>query len=226
MKKTLAIMFLLFLLSLPLLVSARAPTPPVVSTLGPVVVCSDGDNINISSPQNGSYTSNRITLDFCVAVGGMFGQFGNVGYSVDGGTVYSVNSFINKTVDEHPSDAPDWYYYKTTAFATVALPKLSDGIHTIAVYYGWQYLGIPENPSLERFEVFAYENVSFTVFTVSSGILASDTATDSPAASPNSKPTIPEIPQAITVTVLLMMTLAAVALKMKFGDKISNQHYC
>ncbi len=96
MKKTLAIMFLLFLLSLPLLVSAQAPTPPVVSTLGPVVVCSDGDNINISSPQNGSYTSNRITLDFCVAVGGMFGQFGNVGYSVDGGTVYSVNSFINK----------------------------------------------------------------------------------------------------------------------------------
>ena len=45
------------------------------------------------------------------------------------------------------------------------LPDLSEGNHNVTVYYGWQYLGIPENPSLERFEVSSFKTVEFTVDT-------------------------------------------------------------
>jgi hypothetical protein len=90
----------------------------------------------------------------------MFGQFGNVGVSVDGGVVNSVTDFITKSVVQ---SGPDWYWYLTTVLASVMLPTLSEGNHNVTVYYGWQYLGIPENPSLERYEVFAYATVSFVV---------------------------------------------------------------
>ena len=43
------------------------------------------------------------------------------------------------------------------------LPSLSKGTHNATVYYGWQYLGIPENPSLQRYEVFAHSTVEFLV---------------------------------------------------------------
>ncbi len=163
MKRLLiATITLLIVVVLPL-VQAQVPTPPMVPTLGPAVICSNGENITIFSPQNKTYSNNQISLYFSVAATGMFAQFGNVGYSLDGGTIYSVNYFINKTVD-HPSDAPDWYWNRTTVFASLALPKLSEGPHNVTVYYGWQYLGT-NNPSLERFEVFAYQTASFTVST-------------------------------------------------------------
>jgi len=43
------------------------------------------------------------------------------------------------------------------------LPTLSEGTHNATVYYGWQYLGTPENPSLQRYEVFAHATVDFMV---------------------------------------------------------------
>ena len=121
-----------------------------------------GYSVKILSPQNQSRYSNPILLNFTIEVTTMLGQFGNVGYSLDNGIIHSVNSFVNKSVD-HPADAPDWYYNRTIVFASVTLPQLSDGPYNVTVYYGWQYLGIPENPSLERFEVSSYKTVEFTV---------------------------------------------------------------
>ena len=161
MKKTLAIAILLCLLS-PSLAEAQVPTPPDVPSLGPAIILSSGDsytNVNLNLKNQTEYPSDVQLVISIVAVG-MFGQFGNVGYSLDGGTIYSVSN-IAKSVDT--SGFPDWYYYKTTAGANVPLSNLSDGFHTVTVYYGWQYLGIPTNPSLQRFEVFAYAAVDFLV---------------------------------------------------------------
>lgn len=143
-------------------VEAQAPEPPNVVTLGPPIICSAGDsatNVKILSPQNHSYGKNPIQLDFSVTAIGMFGQFGNVGYSVDGGIINSVTDFVNKTLE---FAGPDWYWMRTIVFASIFLPSLPDGVHNVTVYYGWQYLGT-NNPSLERYEVFAYETVFFTV---------------------------------------------------------------
>lgn len=155
----------LFMLFAPALTKAQAPTPPNVPTLGPPVFYSVGGNqasVNILSPPNNqSYLGNTIQLNFTAQSLGMFGQFGNVGYRLDGGTIYSVSNFVNMSVD-HPADAPDWYWNRTTAFASVVLPNLSDGVHNITAYFGWQYLGT-NNPSLERYEVAAYASAIFRI---------------------------------------------------------------
>ena len=166
MKKALTIAILLAILLVPSLAEAQAQTPPDVPTLGPATFFyadDSGYSINIISPQNQSRCSNQIQLNFTIKVTAMLGQFGNVGYSLDGGIINSVRDFVNKT--EEKTGIPDWYYWTTTASANVMLPALSEGTHNITVYYGWQYLGIPDNPSLERFEVSSYKTVEFTVDT-------------------------------------------------------------
>ena len=165
MQKALIIAGLLFILLSPSLAIAQ-PTPPDVPTLGPITYFYtdySGNNIKIFSSQNQTSYSNQIQLIFTIEVIGMLGQFGNVGYSLDGGIINSIRN-MTKSVDDK-TGYPDWYYYKTTASADVILPTLSEGVHNVTVYYGWQYLGTPENPSLERYEVFSLKTVEFTVDT-------------------------------------------------------------
>jgi hypothetical protein len=204
MKKALIAAIILSILLTPLLAEAQAPTPPNVPTLGPVIICSAGDggtNVRILSPQNQSYSNNQIQLNFSVKAVGMFGQFGNVGYSLDGGIINSVSNFVNKSVDN--VDTPDWYWNRTTVFASIVLPQLSEGIHNVSVYYGWQYLGIPENPSLQRFEVFAYATVNFTV--INSNALPTDENTN-PSTSISTTPT-PAVAEFSSWTLLLLLTV-------------------
>jgi hypothetical protein len=151
--------FLISNISFPLVVEAQ-PQPPNVDTLGPVVFFSQSGNVTILSPKNSTNYENPIQLNFTVEARGMFGQFGNVGVSLDGGVINSVTDFINKSVVQ---SGPDWYWYQTIVLASVMLPTLSEGTHNVTVYYGWQYLGIPENPSLQRYEVFAYSTIDFIV---------------------------------------------------------------
>jgi hypothetical protein len=144
---------------IPLVVEAQAPEPPDVDTLGPAVFSYESGNVVILSPRNSSNYANPIQLIFAVEENGMFGQFGNVGVSLDGGVINSVTDFIRKSVE--PTDMPWWL--RTTVLASIKLPNLSEGAHSVTVYYGWQYLGIPENPSLQRYEVFAHATVDFKV---------------------------------------------------------------
>jgi hypothetical protein len=145
---------------IPLVVEAQAPEPPDVDTLGPVVFSYQSGNVVILSPRNSTNYAKTIQLIFAVEATGMFGQFGNVGVSLDGGVINSVTDFIRKSVVQ---SGPEWYWYQTTALASITLPNLSEGAHSVTVYYGWQYLGIPENPSLQRYEVFAHATVDFMV---------------------------------------------------------------
>jgi hypothetical protein len=165
--RLLSLILLLLVASVILLIVqpiAAQGSPPDVPTLGPIVYFYtdySGQNINIISPKNGGNYSGEIQLNFSLKVNGAFGQFGNVGYSIDNGTITSVRNFTDKTVNQ--TGFPDWYWWTTTAYANVVLPKLPGGVHNVTVYYGWQYLGIPKNPSLERFEVFTLRTVKFTV---------------------------------------------------------------
>jgi hypothetical protein len=163
MKREASALILVLLVSfpflIPLLVEAQ-PEPPDVDTLGPVVFCDQSGGVVILSPRNATNYVNQMQLVFAVEANGMFGQFGNVGVSLDGGVINSVTDFIDKSVIQ---SGPDWYWYRTTVLASVMLPTLSEGTHSVTVYYGWQYLGIPENPSLQRYEVFAHATVDFMV---------------------------------------------------------------
>jgi hypothetical protein len=155
-RKSLAPILALLISSflIPLVVEAQ-PEPPNVDTLGPVVFFGESGNVAILSPKNSTNYVNPIQLNFTVEAKGMFGQFGNVGVSLDGGVINSVTDFINKSVVQ---SGPDWYWYQTTVLASVMLPTLSEGTHKATVYYGWQYLG-----THPRYEVFAHSTVQFTI---------------------------------------------------------------
>jgi len=206
MKKAPTIAILLLILLTPSLAEAQAPTPPEVPTLGPATFFyadASGYSIKIISPQNQSRYSNRIQLNFTIEVTTMLGQFGNVGYSLDGGIINSVSNFVNKTVNE--TGIPDWYYWTTTASANMMLPALSEGNHNVTVYYGWQYLGTPETPSLKRFEVSSYKTVEFTVKT--------------------SQPTIPEFSWLMILPIFLFTLFVAVLVRSRRISLRSQQSF-
>ena len=69
------------------------------------------------------------------------------------------------------------------------MPTLSEGFHRITVYVGWQY-GVTNHPELDRFDVFAYATVEFTVGNPeSSSPTPTQTPTTSSTPSPTSSPT-------------------------------------
>ena len=160
MKKALTIIILMSVLLSLSLAEAQVPTPPDVATLGPslVIVSSGSDytNVKITSPINQTNYSGELKLTITVEAAGLLGQFGNVGYSVDGGTINSIRNMA-KSVDDK-TGYPEQYWYKTTAKANLALSDLSNGFHTITVYYGWQY------PAY--LEVSAYSTAVFAIGTV------------------------------------------------------------
>jgi hypothetical protein len=184
MKEAVVIALALLIASLLIpLVAEAQPEPPNVDTLGPVVFLPPSGSAIILSPINSTSYVNQIHLVFVVEAYGMLGQFGNVGLSIDGGVINSVTDFIDKSVVE---SGPEWYWYKIIVLASVTLPTLSEGNHTATVYYGWQYLGIPENPSLQRYEVCAHATVNFAV-------VNADTANVSTAVSDITSYTKPEL---------------------------------
>jgi hypothetical protein len=196
--------------------NAQVPIPPDVPTLGPIVIYSQGDFVNISSPKNQNYPSNPIQLSFTITVSTMLGQFGNVGYSVDDGVVTSIRNLpTTETRPDPNANNTIWYYYTETASASLDLPQLSNGAHNATVYYGWQYLGVPENPSLQRFEVYAYQSVNFTI--------GQPTLTPSPppTVTPSSAPTatIPEFSWLILLPLFSVLLLIAEALRRRRTKK-------
>jgi hypothetical protein len=182
MKKAVVLALALLIVSVLIsLVVEAQPEPPNVDTLGPVVFLPPSGSAIILSPINSTSYVNQIQLVFVVEAYGMLGQFGNVGVSIDGGVINSVTDFIDKSVVESGAE-----WYKITVLASVTLPTLSEGNHTATVYYGWQYLLIPEDPSLRRYEVCAHATVNFTV-------VNADTSNVSNAVSDITSYTKPEI---------------------------------
>lgn len=135
-----------------------SPTPIKPSTLGPLEIRSAGDggtNIVIIAIQNQStlvnpvqllFRVNALLLPFC------YSSVGNIGYSVDGSTINAVYDLINETIIHNAAD-------EATVWANVALPKLSEGSHTVTVYWGWYFDG-----TNQRYEVSAYTTVNFLVY--------------------------------------------------------------
>ena len=192
--------------------SAQVPTPPDVPTLGPIIICDQGNYLNVSSPQNRNYPNNPIQLTFTITVSTMLGQFGNVGYSIDGGVVTSIRNLPITETRPDPYSG-EWYYYTEKASANLDLPQLTDGAHNVTVYYGWQYLGVPQNPSLQRFEVYAYQTVNFTIGTPQPTPSPNSTSTPTPTptpsppnfgptSSPTPSPSIPEFQLWILLSML------------------------
>jgi hypothetical protein len=157
MIKAPTIILLLSLLLSVSLATAQVPTPPDVPTLGPsLVIISSGSeytNIKIASPINQTSYADEIKLTITVEAVGLLGQFGNVGYSIDGGTINSIKN-LAKSVDDK-TGYPEQFWYKTTAKTSLSLSELPNGLHTITVYYGWQY------PAY--LEVSAYSTAIFAV---------------------------------------------------------------
>jgi hypothetical protein len=130
-------------------------------TLGPIVMRDSTNKVAIFYPQNETYNVNSILVNFTVVMRGNCFDFG---YSLDEGAVIRVEN-ITKISES------GWIPYVTYTFrGSVFLANLSEGSHSITVYEGCQFQGIPENPSLERYEVFAYDYTNFTIDTIAPNI--------------------------------------------------------
>jgi hypothetical protein len=164
------------------------PSPPPNTPLGPVEIISKGDgsnHIEIVSPNNNTATSNPVYLVFSATASLIpycYSYPGNVGYSLDGGPIYSVNDFVNKTIAyQAGSDI-------ATMWVNLTLPLLLEGSHNVVAYWGWYWAGVNQ-----RYEVWSYAAANFTV-------------ADSTVSVPT--PTVPEFSSAIP----LVATLAAAGL--------------
>lgn len=135
--------------------------------LGPIVWSSgtSGSNIQILSPQKNGTTSNPVQLHFCAHVRAWawyweqaYPDVGvDIGYSIDNGDIYRVNEFYKQR------KTPDGDLVTVEFWANITLPNITEGTHTITVYYGTQYSGTASNPSLKKYIVIAYSTVEFTV---------------------------------------------------------------
>jgi hypothetical protein len=204
MQRTIVLIVAFTLLLMPLIAQAQSQN---VETLGPVIICSAGDdggtNVNIISPQGNMTIQNPVELNFTATIMTMFGQFGHIGYSIDSGIINNLKTY---SIVANESGHPDWYWYKTTASAQLMLPTLTEGSHNLTVYLGYQYHGTAGNPNLERFEVYAYDSVEFTIAEFNT-----PDSTPSSTVTPVPTPTIPEYPIA-TVTILAALTVSTVIL--------------
>jgi hypothetical protein len=158
-KKALTAVFITMLL-FSMLIGVQFINNAKAETFGPIVIRTDistGNKVEIFYPQNEAYNVNSLLVNFTVVMGGNAFDFG---YSLDEGAVIKVEN-ISKISES------GWIPYVTYTFrGSVFLANLSEGSHSITVYQGYQFQGIPENPSLERYEVFAYDYTNFTIDTI------------------------------------------------------------
>jgi hypothetical protein len=83
---------------------AQVSTPPAVETLGPVDMFyygSDNAEVTIISPAKGSSNTIPFNITFIVSAKGWFGQFGNIGMSLENGAIHSVTDFTSKHIQIH-----------------------------------------------------------------------------------------------------------------------------
>ncbi len=155
-----------------------SPTPIKPSTLGPLEIRSAGDggtNVEILNIQNESSVVNPVQILFRVnalLLPYCYSSVGNIGYSVDDGTIHAIYDFINETIIHNAAD-------EATVWVNVTLPSLADGAHTLTVYWGWYFEGINQ-----RYEVSAYSTVNFSVNSKTPSLTPS--TTNEPTQTPNS----------------------------------------
>ena len=153
MKKNAAnIVFITLLLS-SILAGAKVINKVKAETLGPIRfdINSTGNVVEILFPQNETYNISSILVDFTVEMGGTAFDFG---YSLDGGPVERI---VNVTKISESGYIPYVTYYLR---GSIFLANLSEGTHSVTVYQGVQYRGIPQ---LDRYEVSAYAYVNFSI---------------------------------------------------------------
>jgi hypothetical protein len=159
-RKASALALITMLLSLTL-VGMQFINKAKAETLGPVVIVPTSNKVEIFYPQNETYNVNSLLVNFTVVMQGTAFDFG---YSLDGGAVIRVEN-ITKISES------GWIPYVTYTFrGSVFLANLSEGSHSITVYEGYQYQGIPTNPSLKRYEVYAHDYTNFTIDTIAPNI--------------------------------------------------------
>jgi hypothetical protein len=161
-KKTALASFFITMLSFSMLVGVQFINEAKAESLGPIVFVSTSNKVEIIYPQNETHNVNSLLVNFTVV---MLGNAFDFGYSLDEGAVMRVDN-ITKISES------GWIPYVTYTFrGNVFLTNLSEGSHSITVYEGYQFQGIPENPSLKRYEVYAYAYTNFTIDTISPKVL-------------------------------------------------------
>jgi hypothetical protein len=193
-----------FLLFSVLLIVSSTVAPLTAKALGPPEILSAGGGgtyIEYISIQNQSTIPNPVHLTVCVKASLIrycYTSVGDIGYSIDGNNIYNITDFINQTIVQEEGFSDD-----ATVWANATLPSLSEGSHTVTVYFGRQFEG-----KQARYEVFAYSTVNFTI--------GSESPTPTPTL-PNVGPTSApnsnlDLAPILAVAVVIIAVVAVIAL--------------
>jgi hypothetical protein len=160
-KKTLSTAILISAL----LMSAVAGTQfnkAKAETLGPPTFLStesaSSDILFISSPQNTTYNSHSILVNFTVTVPNAINE---VGYSVDNGSIQRITNLVKVSEESVPYGTillPP--YIRVTYMGTFVLNGLSEGNHWVTIYQGYQYTG-----RWARYEIAVWATAEFLIDT-------------------------------------------------------------
>jgi hypothetical protein len=198
--KCLPLFLVLFLLSsgvMALTVKALGP-PDILSTGG------GGTYIEYISIQNQSTMPNLVDLIVCVKTSLIrycYTAVGDIGYSIDGSNIYNMTDFINQTITQEEGFSDD-----ATVWANVTLPTLSEGSHTVTIYFGRQSEG-----KQTRYDVLAYSTVNFAIGSESPSPTLPNLG---PTSAPNANFDLAAILSAVT-GVILVVTVIGLLLYVK-----------
>jgi hypothetical protein len=129
-------------------------------TLGPPTFLStqsaSSDILFISSPQNTTYHSHSILVNFTVTVPN---AIYDVGYSVDNGSIQRITNLVK--VSEVPVPYGEILlppYIRVTYMGTFVLNGLSEGNHWVTIYQGYFYTG-----KWQRYEIAVWATAEFLI---------------------------------------------------------------
>jgi len=159
MEKEALTVVLITALLLSMLIGVQFVNYAKTEAMGPLVDRSEELNvtavIEIHSPQNITYSTGEILLNFTLIYEG---QDYDVGYDIGGGVIERIS--VSKISEEPAPYLTMPPYVKVTCRGTVVLRDLLDGVHTVTVYGGYYFGGI-----IQRYEVFKRTSISFIVDT-------------------------------------------------------------
>lgn len=131
-------------------------------TLGPPTFLStksaSPDILFISSPQNTTYHSHSILVNFTVTVPNAINE---VGYSVDNGSIQRITNLVKVSEESVPYGTillPP--YIMVTYMGTFVLNGLSEGNHSVTIYQGYFYTG-----KWQRYEIALWTTAEFSIDT-------------------------------------------------------------
>lgn len=197
--KTFSLVFILIMAIFTFL-SIYFTNPVSADTLGPPNIAGwIASGLVLISPQNLTYNSQSILLNFTVQTVDISHDFG---YSIDNGPIERIANITKISEGYDPLLLPP--YRTVTEIGTQVIPDMPEGNHTLLLYYGFQ------------------GNWSFDVIGITGANFLIDTATPIPSLSPSLTASVLDTTLAMSITLIVFVVVILALLLFRRHRKTTN----